>query len=154
MNQKDMFLFNSVKSVQFLKTFRPTSTPFNEFSSPGLSNVNIHSFLIQSHFNSPKLVYQKETKEENKKTEFVQEGKGVSNEKFMYNPIQVERTILEEEDKSLNKDDKVDNAEILTNDDESQQNEQQQQQQSVKRKKSETDVPAKKKSKFMFKIVD
>lgn len=147
MNQKDMFLFNSVKNVQFLKSFRPTSTPFNEFSSPGLSNIKIHSFLIQSHFNSPKLVYQKETKEEDKKTEFVQEGKGISNEKFMFKPIQVERTILEKED------DTISSEEPATKPEESQQKEEQQQQ-AVKRKNPEKNIPPKKKSKFMFKIVD
>ena len=97
MNNKELYLFNSVKSIQYLKSFRPSSTPFNEFSSPGLSNVKIHSFLVQSHFNSSNLVYQKHTKEENKKTEFVQEGKGVD-EKELFKPILVERTLLDGDD--------------------------------------------------------
>ena len=70
MNRKDLYLFNTVKSVQFLKSFRPSSTPLNDFASPGLSNINIHSFLVKSCESPSNVVYKKETLEENKKTEF------------------------------------------------------------------------------------
>jgi len=91
-----MFYFNnSTRSVQFFRSFRPSSTPSNSFVSPGLSNTNIYSLYVKSHFNTPPLVYQKETKEEVGKTEFVQEGKGLDNDKRLKLPILVERTLLD-----------------------------------------------------------
>jgi len=96
MNKKEMFYFNnSTRSVQFFRSFRPSSTPSNSFVSPGLSNTNIYSLYVKSHFNTPPLVYQKETKEEVGKTEFVQEGKGLDNDKRLKLPILVERTLLD-----------------------------------------------------------
>ena len=90
-----------MKSVQFLKTFRPSSTPFNDFASPGLSNINVHSFLIKSHFNTPNLVYQKETKDEKSKTEFIQEGKGPEIPEIVkLNPIKIKRTLLDKIEES------------------------------------------------------
>ena len=97
MNSKDLFLFNSVKNIQFLKSFRPSSTPFNDLASPGLSNINVHSFLVQSHFSTSNTVYQKSTKEDDKKTEFVQEGKGIEDESI-FDPIKIDRTMLEGEE--------------------------------------------------------
>ena len=139
MNNKELYLFNSVKSIQYLKSFRPSSTPFNEFSSPGLSNVKIHSFLVQSHFSTSNIVYQKSTKEEAKKTEFVQEGKGREDEESIFDPIQIDRTLLEGEEVSAD-DDKT----IETN----------VQKGTSKRKiKSETNKKSKK-SRTYFKIVD
>ena len=139
MNNKQLYLFNSVKNIQFLKTFRPSSTPFNELASPGLSNVKIHSFLVQSHFSTSNIVYQKSTKEEAKKTEFVQEGKGREDEESIFDPIQIDRTLLEGEEVSAD-DDKT----IETN----------VQKGTSKRKiKSETNKKSKK-SRTYFKIVD
>jgi len=146
MNKKDLYLFNSVKSVQFLNSFRPTSTPFNEHSSPGLSNINIHSYLVKSHFNSSNTVYQKNTIEENKKTEFVQEGKGVEEEddyELFDKPILVSRTLLNSKDQIASDvdDQKSDGQKIDV------------QEGSSKRKTNQKKTIAKK-PKMSFKIVD
>lgn len=142
MNNKQLYLFNTVKSVQYLKSFRPSSTPFYELSSPGLSNVNIHSFLVQSHFSTSNLVYQKSTTEENKKTEFVQEGKGIDNEESIFDPIQVDRTVLEGMEVAENEEK---NVEITSN----------LQTGAAKRKmKCETKAKKHKKPRTYFKIVD
>lgn len=139
MNNKQLYLFNSVKNIQFLKTFRPSSTPFNELASPGLSNVKIHSFLVQSHFSTSNIVYQKSTKEEAKKTEFVQEGKGRDDEESIFDPIQIDRTLLEGEEVSAD-DDKIVETNVQMG--------------TSKRKiKSETNKKSKK-SRTYFKIVD
>jgi hypothetical protein len=146
MNKKDLYLFNSVKSLQFLNSFRPTSTPFNEHSSPGLSNINIHSFLVKSHFNSSNTVYQKNTKEENKKTEFVQEGKGVEEDDFELfdKPIKVSRTLLNSTDKTSNDvDDKQSDEQKIDV-----------QEGSSKRKSKQQNKSISKKPKMSFKIVD
>ena len=140
MNRKDLFLFNSVKSVQLLKSFRPSSTPLNDFASPGLSNINIHSFLVKSCESPSNVVYKKETLEENKKTEFVQEGKGFveeEHEKIFEKPILIKRTLLEGEEKK-----------------ESFEEPKTEQTGSNKSKLGKKELPSKKKSKFMFKVVD
>lgn len=143
MNQKDLYLFNTVKCLNFMRTFRPTSTPFNDFASPGLSNVNIHSILTLSHFNKPQHVFIKNTKEENKKTEFVQEGRGVQEETDIFlKPILIEHTLLDEKKNPEKQSLQVADERSETNP-------------GLKRKNDiKEKLPQKKKSKLMFKIVD
>lgn len=149
MNNKDLYLFNTVKSVQFLKSFRPSSTPFNDKVSPGLSNINIHSYLTRSHFNNPPLVYKKETKEEHIPSKFVQEGKGI--EDVLFKPIKIKHTLLE-----ASSSEPVDIEEKKTDvDDEVKQKIVNVTEEPKKRKKEKTSSPIKKKkSKLMFNILN
>ena len=141
MNQKDLYLFNTVKCVNFISTFRPSSTPFNDFASPGLSNVKIHSLLTISHFNNPPHVFIKNTKEENKKTEFVQEGRGVQEETEIFlKPILIEHTLLDEKTSPEKQTLQVAVEWFLTS--------------KKKKRKIKEKLPKKKKSNLMFKIVD
>ena len=143
MNQKDLYLFNTVKCVNFMRTFRPSSTPFNDFASPGLSNVKIHSLLTISHFNNPQHVFIKNTKEENKKTEFVQEGRGVQEETEIFlKPILIEHTLLDEKTSP-------EKQTLQVADERSQSTTGSKRKNEIKEK-----LPQKKKSKLMFKIVD
>lgn len=150
MNNKDLYLFNTVKSVQFLKSFRPSSTPFNDKVSPGLSNINIHSYLTRSHFNNPPLVYKKETKEEHIPSKFVQEGKGI--EDVLFKPIKIKHTLLEASSSSEPVDIEEKKAEV---DDEVKQKIVNVTEEPKKRKKEKISSPIKKKkSKLMFNILN
>lgn len=95
MNKKEMFLFNRHSSNCFLPSFRPSSTPGTTFPSPGLSNKKNYTIYVKSYFNTPPLVFQKETKEEIGKTHFVQEGKGQEDTADIFDPIKVGRTLLQ-----------------------------------------------------------
>jgi len=149
MNKKEMFYFNkSGRSNQFLNSFRPSSTPGTSFVSPGLSNSNIYTVFVKSHFNTPPLVYQKETKEEIGKTHFVQEGKGAEDQINYNKPIEVDRTLLEglidDDDNTAADDDNEKSKDVeMSNQNET----------TLKRKKPIKKISSKK-SKLSFKILD
>lgn len=81
-----------LRNVYFLKTFKPTSTSFCEFSNPGLSNVRIYSMFVPQILSSNQTTIKKQS--EPKEKDKVQTGSGDDLEEIFKKPIKVKRTVL------------------------------------------------------------
>jgi hypothetical protein len=74
-------------SFFFMRNFRPSATPYIDFSNPGACNVKLHSVYVpMAHCTTQNKIC--------KKTEIVQTGGGDIDPEIFKKPIKVKRTIL------------------------------------------------------------
>lgn len=83
-------------SFLFLSHFRPSSTPYIDFSNPGACNIKLHSIYTPISYSGQQKIIPKQTSKD------VQKGGGSNDHDFL--PIKVKRTFLSQfEKQEINK---------------------------------------------------
>lgn len=86
-----------LRNIYFLKSFRPSSTSFFDYSNPGLSNVRIYSLVVPQTVTTSETTIKKQSNNkarEDKPSEMDQSGSGIDIVEIFKKPIKVKKTIL------------------------------------------------------------